>query len=394
MKKVLVLSIGLIAAMLPAAAQAQDDAKVYHRLIRQFEPEFEQSIDFEYNDRNLVTEINHLSSEDQVRLVYTYDEAGRCLTEVMSENINWGGKYYDTNKLIYTYDEQGRMKTRTFYYRQDATNPVSEFVLTAVTDYFYNDKGLLEEEKVYWDEARNTNCSFTAYTYNDKDQLVTTDVTLFGIGNRVLSSDCLKRTYNDLGQLTEIEKWESDAEKNNILVVRGYDLYTYDELGNMTSMTSVGASKSMDKKESEYICLYDETVPASDCIYPLSTPETVYFRENLETAKSQAVNIEDWARTHSDDFIMAFDWEYQYENIESGIETVGTAPAPALMAARVNGNELRLYGVGSVDNLRIYDLNGRCVMSAPRAGSSVNVSGLAAGTYLLSTSAGVAKFVR
>lgn len=65
-----------------------------------------------------------------------------------------------------------------------------------------------------------------------------------------------------------------------------------------------------------------------------------------------------------------------------------------LRGAAVNGDELHLYGVESVANLIITDINGRIVKTVIGAGNAVNVSDLAKGVYVVATNAGAAKFVR
>ena len=145
--------------------------------------------------------------------------------------------------------------------------------------------------------------------------------------------------------------------------------------------------------------MVDESVPASSVIYP-KTPQPYRESDDYALLVNQLVALDDYKA--DDDTGLAgaipfFSWEYYYDVIQrpAGVEEIVTNTFGSRLAgATVDGGVLRLHGVTGVNDLRIVDLNGRVVKTAASAGNKINVADLASGVYVLSTSAGNAKFVR
>ena len=398
--KLFITSALAIAAAAPVVASAQDNAMVtLERLERVVDSEYGEYYDFVYeDDSDRVKEINEFFTM-RTRIGYGYDDKGLCTREALYQEID--GKYYEVCYYDYIYDDNGRISKVALYNNLKPTLPDSKAELS-ITEYrVYNDKGQLESTETYWDEAKLVPYAKQQFVYNEDGSMAEETETQYDMATSfVVYINHKIYTYNEQGKVQTVcvETPESDTSLN--LAVSGWINYVYSADGNLQERyRTSGRTNNPEYKVERAVFMVDESVPASSVIYP-KTPQPYRESDDYALLVNQLVALDDYKA--DDDTGLAgaipfFSWEYYYDVIQrpAGVEEIVTNTFGSRLAgATVDGGVLRLHGVTGVNDLRIVDLNGRVVKTAASAGNKINVADLASGVYVLSTSAGNAKFVR
>jgi YD repeat-containing protein len=142
---------------------------------------------------------------------YEYDGAGR-----LTKTTNPDNSVYQA-----TYDWLGRKTSATDPKGATSNN-------TYKSEYKYNALGLLIEEKLPFDE---TNSSTTTYTYDENGNLKTQQQTNHKPGAATPTESFTEYEYNNRNFLMEVKSYNKGTVDNSVI-------YTYDGVGNVTSMTT------------------------------------------------------------------------------------------------------------------------------------------------------------
>ena len=298
----------------------------------------------------------------------------------------------------YTFDEAGRLATVAIYNIDDILNPMAKMVLMGIYYLTYNDAGQLTDKDFYIGDTKDVPYTLRHYDYNARGLLATETVSMISFSGSVGSITRKIYRYDAEGRIKQVFQEESESDtKVETLVPRTYTVYEYDDNGNLLERYRTGAANDPSRKLERSLYMVNEDVPASNVIYPVIKDADPYYEyEHYALLANQLIGMDEYSTDNDGNPFLLHSWEYDYDNVElASIGTVGAAmSAISLKGAGVVGDELRLYGVDSVDKLMISDMNGRIVKTLIGVGNSVDVSDLASGAYLVVTNKGAAKFVR
>lgn len=399
MKKFITLVLALSAASVPSALSAQETA-TFQRMAKMIDPEqTSDSYTFTYDDMNRLVEVMYVG-DSGLRYEYKYNDKGQCVEELWNQNYNWAGKYYQVSRTDYTFDEAGRLATVAIYNIDDILNPMPKMVLMGIYYYTYNEAGQLTDKDFYIGETKDAPYTLDHFEYNDRGLLATETISSMSFSGSVSSITRKNYTYDAEGRIQQIFQEESESDsKVQTLVPRSYTVYEYDERGNLFERYQTRAVNDPSNKYKRSLYMVNEDVPASQVIYPvIKDADPYYEHEHYGMLVDQLIGMDEYSTDNDGDLYLMHSWEYDYDEVQvASIDAVGVGVPGSVIALRgadVVGNELRLHGVESVDNLVISDMNGRIVKTEVAVGSSVDVSDLATGAYLVVTNRGAAKFVR
>ena len=393
MKKIASAFLAIAAAAAPVAINAQEASSKF--VLTDIEDqEWGESVVFTYNNQGKVVSYTN-ESDITVRSDLTYDEQGRCIRDMYNQDLDRiGNQFVQTSYVDYTYDEQGRLATRTNYSNTAENLSIPKWDLQAICYYTYDADGKLLKEEYFRDDTKTIRVIFKEYQYNEAGQLVTLNDTYYkpGTGEEV-SKGRVTYAYNDNGTISE--KCSMELDNNGQFFPRAYTIYVYADNGVIEEIFTTGGSKNIENKLHSFLYTVDETIPAADVVYPTSIPEPLYNSELMPAQPYMIMGVEEYVLGQDDaPLIRDHNWQYNYDDEILGISNATAVVGSNLVAAQVNGDVLKLVGLNMAENVTIVDLNGRVVKRFATTGSSINVADLAKGVYVVTTSAGTAKFVR
>lgn len=396
MKKIISSVFALSAVFTPMAVSAQDaGTETFYRLAQMVDQD-DMYYRFEYDSEDRVVKIEELTL-DRAYNEYTYDSKGQCVRESTWQEIPVSsGKYYNVGMVDYTYDEQGRMATRANSMCRNASDPASVMELQAVAYYSYDAEGRIHTVEYFWGADKLSRIQTNTYVYGEDGKLEKELFTTFNSANQELYTDEAIHTYGEDGRILKTCNMESDIDNGYKPVARSWVNYVYDEDGNLVERYKTGMTDSPANKQQSVTYTVDDNVPANRVIYP-SVPESYYGDTDWKDLRGQLVVMDEYVfDLDSHESALSHSWNFDYDEVErkAGIGSVETQFGKSLICVTVSGDMLSLHGVAGAENVRIFDLNGRCVRKFASVGNTVNVGGLAGGVYVISTSAGIAKFIR
>lgn len=400
MKKIFTTAFALMAALTPLVTGAQEAAS-YQRLDRVYEPEYGEYYRFVYDDNTGLLQQVDEYFDMRVRTGYTYNDKNQCTRQTLYQEIPVSSNnLYATSYYEFAYDEQGRMATSSLYGNFKPTDPASEFELQVIEYFTYDSQGRLSDSETYWGSDKSTPYSKTERVYNTAGLLSTITENQYDFGSGALASIMRTTyTYDEAGKpLTTCTEKTPENSTDITPVVSAWTNYVYSADGNLEERYTTGRVNSPDAKVTRMVFAVDENVPASEVIYP-ELPQPYRESELYPLFVNQIITADEYYP--DDDSGLAgpapfYAWEYEYSTVGNhvGIAAADAVAGKRLSGATVDGDVLRLHGILQAGSVRIVDLNGREVLSAPAVANRVDVSGLAKGVYVVTTAAGSAKFVR
>lgn len=395
MKKIFTSVFALSAILAPTAVSAQSESQVSYRLEQAVSEEYGEYFKFAYDgDGGRVAQIDEYFSM-RTRVGFEYNDKGLCTRQTLFQEIS--GAFVPTCYYEFAYDDQDRLLTSALYNDLAAGKPNSKFELSVTEYHTYGDNGQVSEIETFWDAERMVPYSVKTFTYNEAGKLAETNEDMFAYGTtNVLFITHEIYTYNEQGNPLTVCTETSETGSRADLAPTHWMNYVYSADGNLEERYTTGRVNNPDAKLNRLVYMVDESVPASQVIYPVTPTE--YRESNVyDLFKNQIVAVDEY-QTDDDTGVAGvepfFAWEYVYEENSLGVESVESQFGKTLAGATVDGDVLRLHGVLAVDGARIVDLNGRVVKSFGATGNKIDVADLASGVYVVTTTAGNAKFVR
>lgn len=357
-----------------------------------------------YNERNLVDNVEY-TNQDYINYSYwskyTYDDAGNLTRVAEWQNVlesDVVADYLPVNYIDYKYNTLGQRIERINYNNTGAKDhPDSpKWLLGAVWTYEYGMDGKITREVIYWDLAKTNLFQQMDYVYNAKGQVEQIKISVADFGGKLTHNANVNYFYNEDGQIIEKQQCEYD-ETANIEKIVYCILYEYDADGTLVKQEKTTASKKTVAQRFIYTYFDDYSVPVADIVYPMD-PEEDRLYNLFSDLKRVPYKYEEWETDQNTGNLVLYDtFVFNYENIRpTSVEKVESAAQPAgsaMSIATVSKNDLQLRGLKALDNVRVYDLNGRCVLNTTY-GHGVNISELPAGSYVVATDNGAAKFVK
>lgn len=263
--------------------------------------------------------------------------------------------------------------------------------------YSYDDQGRLICQDYYRDDEKNLHSMVVNFTYNDKGQLAQRDEAMYSLnGSTVSGKGQVVFTYDDNGRLIEKCTLTNKDDAIDDMRVQGYTVYVYGEDDIITEVYTTGSANNPDNKMTSVLYTVDETIPASQVIYPSAQIPEPYFESDVYSMQPyQIIGAQEDIRGNDELMVTDHNWTYNYEEIDDPAQIVNMGMAGrSLAAAAVNGDVLRLIGVNNASDVTITDLNGRIVKTVSHCNGSINVADLQKGVYVVSCRLGSVKFVR
>lgn len=345
---------------------------------------------FEYDDLQRLIK----STDDSgmfLRFEYTYNDKNQVVERRAYQDFDGAGVYNLKTRIEFEYNDDNTLKALTTwnYMKADLTKPVlgGSFV------WAYDNQGRIALRTMYFDEAREEAQQETQYFYNEAGQLERVDDRVFDLATQGWkpSGRCVYE-YDSKGRM--VTECSGTLDGNFNFTPKRYEEYVWsdDDNNNLEEVYTTGPARRT--KQSSHLYTYDE-IPASDVVFPRDlTDEMLYKKDHYNLMSHRPVTDDFQSSTDSGMLLPLFNYVYRYTEVEvTGIDNV-VVPDVDVIVANVNGDVLTLGGFRGNENVAIYDLNGRSVLTARPAGNTLDVSALQQGVYVVSTPHGVAKFTR
>lgn len=345
---------------------------------------------FRYNSNGTLDSVYTYScyyDEESYRL-YKYDDKGNMILEegfcVLPSSEN--GEFSKSFEVQYGFDDQNHLITRKNY-NLDTWGGTNEFILGGVYVYDYNEKGLLEQRRLYWDEAMTDLYETTNYTYNDKNQLIKASylTSWFGEESEDMYTDYY---YNDLGKLIKRQTFSADYDTGEMKQFE-VCLYDFDENGNLLTRITYDAVVPEIPSE-KHVLVYNTDLTAEDVAFPINHEDDMDFYIN----SFNVVKTDTIYRRDLEDVTHLFDvqqWVYEDIDASTGIEKVGDDRMTPMRVFKDNEGNLIVEGLESSESVRIYDAGGKMISNTLYNGK-VNIGSLPQGVYILMTRQSCLKF--
>ncbi len=361
--------------------------------------------EYKYSDTNKVRQIIKKNNDKPISSYYqmfTYDSSDNltriAMYQDLLETFNYD-EYVWMNYIDYKYNESGQCVERINYNHLKAKDhpydPV--FTLGGVLKYEYNLDGKLETVKTYLDD---TLYQIDKYIYNDNGLLERREISYASTINQFVHGTNVYYIYDEGDQLIEIKQCDYDEDTKEE-TTNYCTLYTYDAQGNLTLQEKVDGTKNVVSQKFEYYYK-----PASfeykldEVAYPMN-PEATRETELYQGLRHVLDKYDQWENNLDTGQLVKYDTftcEYTdlYDLVRPGVKMVDMArpESAGLTFAGVSGNRLMLQGINPMDAVRIFNMEGRLVVSDTYRTSGLDVTNLPAGAYVVSTSNGCAKFVK
>lgn len=233
----------------------------------------EHTIEYSYDKNGNVIKRVETSSSEMASIseyVYDYDEDGR----IVKITSNSRTQYYDRGESVveYKYDENGRVtNVGAITYEYDKSGNLKKVSLANEAKvYYYDNNGkLIKKEELQQDEV------FGTYTYYYDNERINKVVSVRNTGNGKSNTE-YEYTYNENGKLAACKVDDSRDEGGNIcftydengnLIKADFEIeadesmaiygrYTYDSVGNLTSLQERMGTGVEDIKYSDFVYFY------------------------------------------------------------------------------------------------------------------------------------------
>ena len=351
---------------------------------------------YEYNEYNKVFEMRMYDGIDPnfnsiTRL--TYDDLQREIRSDLYQDINQIGDdniehYRHCAYIEFTYDDNGRVYKRVNYNNlapSTATEP--EFYMGGIMIFTYDDEGRMTAQNTYFSEPLESPFMKVEYEYGSNGKLVKeTNYQDNWMGGMDITAE-ITYEYDEDGHL--VKKTNSVADfSSGELTVSGGTEYSYDEDGSLIEERTISRSGSiLDKK----VYNYDpDAILASDVIFPYIVDETTNneFYSSLykapETCDVYGIN------DMTGNLEFAFAYEYNYDGL-NGVITIAAEKNEGMVVTGICDGKLMLRGVADGTVMHVYSTDGRHVSDTRVNNGNADMSGLAGGTYIITTANGAAK---
>lgn len=328
--------------------------------------------------------------EDSYRL-YKYDDKGNMIKEegygILPTNNASASNYTKVFEVFYTFDENNRLISRSNY-NIDEFSENLDFYLGGVYTYIYNEKGLLSQRNLYWDEAKKDLFEETFYTYDENDHLIKEVYTTNGFYGK--SEDMHVEYYYDEKGRATTKVTKTLDQNTGAMEESARTLFEFDANDNLVKRTAYD-NINPEIPSQQHILLYNDDL-AEGVAYPINYEDDMdFFTKSEHTAVTDSIYMRDAEGV----IFQLFDvqhWHYgDIDNI-TGIENV-VNPQAVVAFTRDNNGDIIVNGIDACENVRIYDTNGKIVRNELYNGR-VNVNALPKGMYILVTRHGNMKFSR
>ncbi len=367
----------MLAAALTVQAQQSYDIRLT-QLASEDEAEIEE---FTYNSRGLMETRSYVNYLASLYLIdtNTYNELGQLVSISTKQDLSYS---YDPDQMIpiyridYQYDEKGRI-----IMRENANADNGEMIPSARIIYTYNDNGQMVREDTYWADELDAPFYYVLKSYNSRGQL-TKEVEyqqdwavrdIYNMMGQILYD------YNTDGTLAKRTSYyvANTAYPEESLTLSNSERYTFED-GDIVSFDLLSATGFVN---SRITFTYDTSVSADRIYYPYTPENSISY---IELCKHKRLTEDVWASDiNTGELTFSHTFNYSYEENPDGIHQAIGDNRPMTLNYNGQSRELNVNGAAIGANVRVVNAAGQTVkMTDVNADSRIDLSGLAAGTYI------------
>lgn len=380
-----------------AAAAVSAFAADSYRLVKLTSTDQEETYEYTYDNNNrCIMTLSSLRSYPEyttIAAIYRNDKGLQIREQLYQDmDVTWSKdttQFHNNGYITYAYNDADKIVERINYHNF-AKGDTPEYTLGGVIAYAYDNDGNLVKETIYWDLAKTDLFQETRYIY-ENGHLSRTEVWMADYLGNLDNDRTTELTYYDNG-LLKSRKYYTKLATTGQMGLQGESIWEYDAAGNPLTYTSYSPSGGVTEKE-EYT--YNELgmpCPLENTIFPYNTEaaESNEYYNSLKTLSPKGHTS--WKINQNDNTLQIYAiYEYHYEKASSGVSSISADNAFRFGIAAFGQDIIRLNGVENGEEVRIFDMAGRLIMSARQNAEGINISGLAKGQYCVSTTAGAVK---
>lgn len=383
--------------LLAAAAVSAFAADNSYRMNKITSTDKEETYEYTYDANNrVVMTLSQLRSYPEyttIAAIYR-NEKGLQVREQLYQDmeVTWSKdttQFHNNGYITYAYNDADQLVERINYHNF-SKEETPAYTLGGVITYAYDADGNLVKETIYWDLAKTDLFQEIRYIYENGHR-IRQEVWMSDFLGNLTNDRTTEMSYYDNGLLKSRKFYTRSAETGQ-MSMQGETVWEYDAAGNPLFRTSYSPSGGVTEKE-DYV--YNEAgVPCAfaDVVFPYNIEDgdnNEFYHSITTLAPSSHTS---WKINQNDNTLQIYAvYEYHYEAAQNGVGSISADNAFRFGIAAFGSDMIRLNGVDNGEEVRIYDMAGRLVMSARQNAEGINISGLAKGQYCVSTTAGAVK---
>lgn len=388
----IMLALGLSAS----AASAET-----HNYVREINSEngFETYL-YSYTETGKLAEGVHMTAEQpefNSRYTFEYDAAGRPVAQHYYQNLQNTEnpeEYVAVSQIAYVYDAAGCLTERTVYslYNGEPTEPE----LGSVYRLTYTAAGVLDKVEVFPAHSPETASQTTYYTYDAKGRITAKDSYMALYGPTQLATRTTY-SYNAKTDRLEQEILYTYYPGENRLGIDLYVDYVFNDDGSMKSIDEYNNTRLMLLQQHLY--LYDDNKTIENPVYPLDIEEellgvqvSVYELTAKPMTGYELRNFNEYSGLVELYDTCYYTWLDQPSTpkVPGGIADIN-ADSDNALRVKVEGNRLLFAGAEAGAAAQIVNAAGAVVRTS-KASVAIDLTGLAAGVYVVTSGGRSAKF--
>lgn len=346
--------------------------------------------EFTYNDKGLLIKQDNNDSYGQYYTQLSYNDQDLISRLETHQDINQNGEYTLVNYIDYQYNDKGQLTQRENY-NYDSWD--GSFIKGGRIVYSYNELGFLTEENLYmneWGTTKEVLRQKIEYSYNEANQLLeeVTKMTDYFDPETIFNVSLISYTYDSEGRRASSSDYYYDTfgPTPETPIFQGTTKFTYNENG-LCLYERVNSADRVEGKD-EYTFA---TENADETIYPynIETPNSNFIFAN---AKKRIATRTEYATDMISGELGVYDtYTYHYAINQAGIGDITTTPYTAI-TVMYNGDSVILGGLNAGEQVMVFDMSGKMVVSRTASAQRMSLSGLESGIYVARSATGAVKF--
>lgn len=401
--KPIIASLLLATAALPVIAD--EPATELQIRLGQINSAYGDRYFYNWNDQNKIDEIwlyediANDGPEATLRL-YDYGTQGLIVKERTYQDL---GKTLDLDRFKYVsyvdydYDDEGRMTERVVY------NQFSDWEFGSISLYTYNEAGQLTDQVYFLDQAMTDKLMDIKYDYDPEGRILSQYETIYQMAESDTDKSyaVIRYTYDVDGLL--IRKVQNNVDPYDMAEAPSiiYN-YEYDAQDNLLSVKRTDAAgETTASYEYEYTDMLmadvlfpkfperdDVDIPGAYAQMRLAPSKMVDREMDQVSNKLQVYDTYNYVYTH--DLVNG-----TLEDLIAGVkQNFATAPFQQVSVAGITADRLLLNGVTTMDDVRLFTIDGRFLGRQVYNVGGINIADLPTGAYIALTLRGAVPFAK
>lgn len=401
--KPIIATLLLAAAAAPVMAESPATDELQLRL-GQINSNYGDRYFYNWNEQNKIDEIwlwediANEGSEATLRC-YDYGTQGLVIKERTYEDL---GKTLDLDRFKYVsyvdydYDDNGNLTERVVY------NQFQDWEFGSISEYTYNEDGQRTSMVIYLNQAMTDKLMDVTYKYDADGRILEEYETIYNMAesDSDKSYAVTRYTYDVEGLILRRTEYLVDpldmAEVPRLIYV-----YEYDTQDNLLSVSRTDAA---DETTAKYEYEYTD-VQMADVLFPIfperDDVDIAGAYKYMRLAPSKMTDYEFDQISESLQLYDTYNYKYTKKLLNGNLDTItgvkqnfAAASFAEVSVASVTEDCLMLNGVTTMEDVRLFTIDGRFLGRRAYTVSGVDIADLPAGAYIALTRRGSAPFAK